>query len=58
MALRRQSAKSDRKVGAVLDDQLTQPSIRSRSEPRVLVKVVIEVSLLSVQAAQLFSPPT
>ncbi len=58
MALCRQSAKSDRKVVAVLDDQLTHPSIRSRSEPRVLLTVIIEVSLLKAQAAQLFSPPT
>jgi hypothetical protein len=58
MALRRQSAKADRQVGAVLDDELTHPLIRSRSEPRVLVTVIIEVSFLQAQAAQLFSQPT
>jgi hypothetical protein len=47
MAVRSQSASSDRQVGAVLDDELTQPLIRSRSEPQILVTVTImEVSFL------------
>ncbi len=45
MAVRGQSAKSDRQVGAVLDDELTQPLIRSRSEPQIIVTItIIEVS--------------
>jgi hypothetical protein len=47
MAVRSQSAKSDRQVGAVLDDELTQPLIHSRSEPQILVTItIIEVSFL------------
>jgi len=33
------------KLGAVLDDELTQPMIRSRSEPQIIVTItIIEVS--------------
>jgi hypothetical protein len=40
VALRRQSAKSDRKVEAVLDDELTQPLIRSRSGMHVSTTLI------------------
>jgi len=44
VALRRQPAKFDRKVGAVLDDELTQSLIRSRSGLQVSTTLIDEGS--------------
>ncbi len=40
MAVRCQSAKSDRQVEALLNDALTQPLMRSRSEPQVSATLI------------------